>query len=122
MRGLHSSSNEAPMACSRIAAATACAALLALTVPTGAASSQEMVGQMIDQVVASVPACVGLAIGATQGNTRVQRFYGDTGKHGLPKADTEFEIGSITKTLTATLLAFEDQQGTMHLGDPLSRY
>jgi serine-type D-Ala-D-Ala carboxypeptidase/endopeptidase len=110
------------MACSRIAAATACAALLALTVPTGAASSQEMVGQMIDQVVASVPACVGLAIGATQGNTRVQRFYGDTGKHGLPKADTEFEIGSITKTLTATLLAFEDQQGTMHLGDPLSRY
>ena len=77
---------------------------------------------MIDQVVARVPACIGLAIGATQRNVRVQRFYGDTGKHGLPKADTEFEIGSITKTLTATLLAFEDQQGTMHIGDPLARY
>jgi serine-type D-Ala-D-Ala carboxypeptidase/endopeptidase len=110
------------MAHSRVLAAVACAALLASAVHAGAASGQETLGQLIDQVVARVPACVGLAIGATQGNMRAQRFYGDTGNHGLPKADTEFEIGSITKTLTATLLAFEDQQGTMHIGDPLARY
>ena len=110
------------MAYSRIFAAVACAALMASTVHSRAESSQETLGQVIDHVVARVPACVGLAIGATQGNVRVQRFYGDTGNNGLPKADTEFEIGSITKTLTATLLAFEDQQGTMHIGDPLARY
>jgi serine-type D-Ala-D-Ala carboxypeptidase/endopeptidase len=110
------------MGCPRIFAAAACAALLASAAHSGAAPSQDPLGQIIDQVVARVPACVGLAIGATQGNLRVQRFYGDTGNHGPPKADTEFEIGSITKTLTATLLAFEDQQGTIHIGDPLARY
>ena len=122
MGDLTSPSNGAPMGYSRFFAATAGAALLASAGHAGAASSQEALGQMIDQVVARVPACIGLAIGATRGNVRVQRFYGDTGKHVLPKADTEFEIGSITKTLTATLLAFEDQQGTMHIGDPLARY
>jgi serine-type D-Ala-D-Ala carboxypeptidase/endopeptidase len=122
MEGWHSQSNKAAMTYPRILAATACAALLASAAHSGAAPSPEMLGQIIDQVVARVPACVGLAIGATQGNVRVQRFYGDTGNHGRPKADTEFEIGSITKTLTATLLAFEDQQGTMHFGDPLVRY
>lgn len=110
------------MTCSRIVAVTAGAVLLASLGHAGAASSQDALGQMIDQVVARVPACVGLAIGATHGNVRVQRFYGDTGKHSLPKADTEFEIGSITKTLTATLLAFQDQRGTMRLSDPLARY
>ncbi len=122
MEGLHSQSNGAPMAYSRVFAAAACAALLASAVNAGAESSPETLGQMIDQAVARVPACVGLAIGATQGNVRAQRFYGDTGNHGPPKGDTEFEIGSITKTLTATLLAFEDQQGTMHIDDPLARY
>jgi D-alanyl-D-alanine-carboxypeptidase/D-alanyl-D-alanine-endopeptidase len=122
MEGIALVINEAPMTCSRIVAVTAGAVLLASLGHTGAASSQDALGQMIDQVVARVPACVGLAIGATHGNVRVQRFYGDTGKHSLPKADTEFEIGSITKTLTATLLAFQDQRGTMRLGDPLARY
>src|SRR5450432_2698219 len=88
-----------PWAYSRVFAATACAALLASAVHAGADPSQEALGRIIDQAVAHVPACVGLAIGATQGNVRVQRFYGDTGNRGLPKPDTEFEIGSITKTL-----------------------
>ena len=52
----------------------------------------------------------------------MQRFYGDTKNHGPPKADTLFEIGSITKTFTATVLVFADQHGTMHIGDPLARY
>ena len=110
------------MAYSRYFAAAVCAALLASAANAADEFSPETIGQMIDQAVAGVPACVGLAIGATQGNVRAQRFYGDTGNHGPPKGDTVFEIGSITKTLTATLLAFEDQQGTMHIDDPLSRY
>jgi serine-type D-Ala-D-Ala carboxypeptidase/endopeptidase len=110
------------MGCSKFRAAVACAALLASAATAGAEPGPETLGQMIDQAVARVPACVGLAIGATQGNARAQRFYGDTGNHGPPGADTVFGIGSITKTLTATLLAFADQQGTMHLDDPLARY
>ena len=57
-----------------------------------------------------------------KGKARTQRFYGDTKNHGPPKADTLFEIGSITKTFTATVLVFADQHGTMHIGDPLARY
>jgi len=110
------------MAYSRFSAVAVCAALLASVVNAGAESSPETLGQTIDQAVAHVPACVGLAIGATKANVSAQRFYGDAGNHGPPKADTIFGIGSITKTLTATLLAFEDQQGTMHLDDPLARY
>jgi CubicO group peptidase (beta-lactamase class C family) len=110
------------MAYSRYFAAAVCATLLASAANAADEFSPETIGQMIDQAVAGVPACVGLAIGATQGNVRAQRFYGDTGNHGPPRADTIFEIGSITKTLTATLLAFADQQGTMHIDDPLARY
>ena len=110
------------MARSSVLAVAAYAALLALSVDAGAQSSPEALGQIIDQAVASVPACVGLAVGATQGNVRAQRFYGDTGNQGRPRPDTVFGIGSITKTFTATLLAAEDGQGTMHLDDALARY
>jgi CubicO group peptidase (beta-lactamase class C family) len=110
------------VACSRFFAGAAFVVLLAWTANAGAEVAPDALGRLIDEAVARVPACVGLAIGATQGNVRAQRFYGDTGNHRPPGADTEFEIGSITKTMTATLLAFEDQQGTMHLDDPLARY
>jgi D-alanyl-D-alanine-carboxypeptidase/D-alanyl-D-alanine-endopeptidase len=110
------------VACSRSLAAAAGAALLAWVANARAESTPETLGQVIDQAVAHVPACVSLAIGARQGNVRAQRFYGNTGNPGPPEADTEFEIGSITKTMTATLLAFEDQRGTMHIDDPLARY
>jgi len=110
------------MAGSRLFTASVCALLLASTAGAGAESSPEALGQIIDRAVARVPQCTGLAVGATQGNVRAQRFYGDTGNHSRPGPDTVFAIGSITKTLTATLLAFADQQGTMHLNDPLARF
>ena len=111
------------MAYPRFFAFTACVALLSSAVNASAESSAEALGKIIDQSVASVPACVGLAVGATQGDVRARRFYGDAGNgRGPPAADTVFGIGSITKTFTATLLAFEVQQGTMHLDDPLARY
>ena len=110
------------MACSRFFAVVACAALLASAVTAKAESTPEAIGKIIDAAVDHVRPCKGLAIGATQGNVRAQRFYGHTGNHGPPAADTLFGIGSITKTFTATLLAFEDQRGEMHLDDPLARY
>jgi D-alanyl-D-alanine-carboxypeptidase/D-alanyl-D-alanine-endopeptidase len=110
------------MAFSRFISAAAGAALLTSAAPAVAQSSPRMLGQIIDEAVAHVPACAGLAIGATQGDVRAQRFFGDTGNSGPPRADTVFEIGSITKTLTATVLAFAEQQGTMHINDPLALY
>jgi CubicO group peptidase (beta-lactamase class C family) len=63
-----------------------------------------------------------LAIGVVQQAAHAERFYGDTGNRGRPNVDTEFEIGSITKTFTATLLAYLDQKGEIRLNDPLARY
>jgi CubicO group peptidase (beta-lactamase class C family) len=114
------------MACRRLLAATAGAALLFACSAAGAAAepagSPESLGRIIDVGVTHAPACTGLAVGAEQGNVRAHRFYGDTGNRGRPNADTEFEIGSITKTLTATLLAYEDQQGNVRINDPLARF
>ena len=114
------------MSCPRSRAATACAAFLVICL-TGIVEARpearpENLGGLIDDAVARVPACVGLAVGVERGDERAQRFYGRAGDHGAPDANTEFEIGSITKTLTATLLAFEDAQGRMHIGDPLAGY
>jgi D-alanyl-D-alanine-carboxypeptidase/D-alanyl-D-alanine-endopeptidase len=112
------------MACHRVLAAAAHAALLLACTAAAAApaASPENLGRIIDDAVTHAPACTGLAIGAEQGNVRANRFYGDTGNRGRPTADTEFEIGSITKTLTATLLAYEDQQGNVRINDPLARF
>ena len=114
------------MSCPRSRAATACAALLVIClteiVEARPEARPENLGGLIDDAVARVPACVGLAVGVERGDERAQRFYGRAGDHGAPDASTEFEIGSITKTLTATLLAFEDAQGRMHIGDPLAGY
>jgi CubicO group peptidase (beta-lactamase class C family) len=72
--------------------------------------------------VARFPSCVGLAIGIRQGDLRFDRFFGDAGNGQPPNANSEFEIGSITKTFTATLLAYEDRQGRARINDPLSRF
>ena len=88
----------------------------------GSRAGPDDLGRLIDDVVMRAPSCIGLAVGVAQGDTRAQRFHGETGNRGRPNADTEFEIGSITKTFTATLLAYEDQLGRIRLDDPLARY
>ena len=112
--------------CATMLAATAGAMWLLLSpasgVPSQPPAGSEALGRVIDEVVTEGPACAGLAIGVEQRNMRVQRFYGDTGRHGRPNADSEFEIGSITKTLTATVLAYEDQQGAIRMNDPLAHF
>jgi CubicO group peptidase (beta-lactamase class C family) len=55
--------------------------------------------------------CIGLALGVKSDHTVAMGFFGTTVNNGVPTADTEFEIGSITKTFTTTLLAWADQQG-----------
>jgi serine-type D-Ala-D-Ala carboxypeptidase/endopeptidase len=58
-------------------------------------------------------------------NNGVTRIYtAGTPPAGAPALDasTEFQIGSITKTFTATLLAEMVQSGKVHLDDPIGKY
>lgn len=66
--------------------------------------------------------CKSLAIGVRRGGERADAFYGNAGNGLPPNARTEFEIGSITKTFTGTLLAWAAAQGLMRIDDPLGRY
>ena len=67
---------------------------------------------------------VGVVVGYVDGNDTVIRGFGvaskETGKP--PDADTLFEIGSITKTFTAALLAEEVLGGKVKLTDPVQKY
>lgn len=87
-----------------------------------AQSPRENLGGLIEQAVAQNSTCIGLAVGAKVDGVIATRFFGTTGNNGRPNVDTEFEIGSITKTFTAALLAWSHQQGRMRIDDPLSKY
>src|SRR5208282_215717 len=81
----------------------------------------------IDEI-ASAPVTDGetpaLIVGVMQGSDRMVRGYGETtvGSGIRPTASTVWEIGSITKTFTAMLLASYVRQGLVHYDDPLQKY
>ena len=67
---------------------------------------------------------VGVIIGVLN-NGQINTYrYGETIKHSgkLPDADNFFEIGSITKTFTATLLAYYVNEGKIKLSDPITKF
>src|SRR5690606_4907143 len=51
-------------------------------------------------------------------------YYGETekGNKQLPDENTLFEIGSVSKTFTATLLAYLAQTQQISLDDPITQY
>lgn len=67
---------------------------------------------------------VGLCIGIFKKGKTAIYSYGETiRKNGkLPDANNFFEIGSITKTFTATLLAWYANAGVLKLTDPVIKY
>jgi CubicO group peptidase (beta-lactamase class C family) len=67
---------------------------------------------------------VGVAVGVLRGEGTWMMGFGTVGRGGLspPAADTIFEIGSVTKVFTATLLAAMVEQGLVALDDPVQRY
>src|SRR5579884_2470240 len=68
---------------------------------------------------------LGLVIGVTRPQGQQVYGYGQVkleGQTRTPTADTLFEIGSITKTFTATLLAEMVRGGTVRLDDPAQKY
>jgi CubicO group peptidase (beta-lactamase class C family) len=67
---------------------------------------------------------VGLSIGIIVDGKEYYYGYGETaiGNGKLPAASTMFEIASVTKTFTATLLAMAVEEGRVRLDDPVNKY
>ncbi|MFC3197796.1 serine hydrolase domain-containing protein [Parapedobacter deserti] len=65
-----------------------------------------------------------LAVGIINAGKTSSYYYGETekGNRSLPDENTLFEIGSITKTFTATLLAYLDQTQQLRLSDIITQY
>jgi len=65
----------------------------------------------------------GVSVGILKDGKTYFYNYGETTKGGkLASEHTLYEIGSITKTFTSTLLAFAVQEKKLKLSDPLSKY
>lgn len=67
---------------------------------------------------------VGLSIGIYKGGAVSTYNYGETarGNNNLPTSNTIYEIGSITKTFTAALLAWYVNKGKIKLTDTITKY
>jgi CubicO group peptidase (beta-lactamase class C family) len=72
----------------------------------------------------SKPEAVGLSIGIVRNDSLFTYGYGETqlGSKSIPTGSTVFEIGSVSKTFTAALLADAIRQGLVKLDDPVSKY
>jgi D-alanyl-D-alanine-carboxypeptidase/D-alanyl-D-alanine-endopeptidase len=67
---------------------------------------------------------IGIVLVTLQGDRRPKIFTaGSSGRQGLPlNGDTLFEIGSITKTFTASLLVDMVRRGEVRLDDPVANH
>ncbi len=67
---------------------------------------------------------VGVFVAVVDGETTTMRGFGrvSTDDDAPPDEHTLFQIGSITKPFTATLLALLAQDGTLRLDDPVQQY
>jgi CubicO group peptidase (beta-lactamase class C family) len=68
--------------------------------------------------------CVGVAVGVDHGGMQSFYAYGEVerGSGRRPEPTTEFQIGSITKVFTATLLALYADRHVVKLDAPLQNY
>jgi serine-type D-Ala-D-Ala carboxypeptidase/endopeptidase len=68
--------------------------------------------------------CVGLTVDVNNNGEQSFRSYGrvELGNGKLPGPTTEFEIGSITKVFTTTLLALYERRHVVRFEDPLQKY
>jgi CubicO group peptidase (beta-lactamase class C family) len=67
---------------------------------------------------------VGISIGIINDGSISTYGYGETtrGNGRIPNVDNIFEIGSLTKTFTATLLAYYVNEDRVKLSDPITKY
>ncbi|WGF86366.1 class C beta-lactamase [Marinivivus vitaminiproducens] len=90
--------------------------------PVGAAGAQDRLEADIDRIVRPLPAAhdvPGLAVAVTVGGRSRVFAYGVASKaDGTPVgADTLFEIGSLSKTFTATAIGYAQALGALALDD-----
>jgi serine-type D-Ala-D-Ala carboxypeptidase/endopeptidase len=87
-----------------------------------ATASPQETQHSLDAFVAKAPGAVVIAGVVDRGQTHV--YKAGTPPPGAPPLDgsTEFQIGSITKTFTATVLAEMVQSGKVRLSDPIGKY
>lgn len=76
------------------------------------------------QYLANGSGGVGLVIGVIDGDRRMILAYGETvrGNGQKPRTNTIFQIGSVTKVFTATLLAIYAEKNVVNYSDPLEKY
>jgi D-alanyl-D-alanine-carboxypeptidase/D-alanyl-D-alanine-endopeptidase len=75
-------------------------------------------------LLGSAPRATGVALAALHGGEQVLRWTGTTDRTGgrPVDADTRFEVGSLTKTCTALLLADAVARAEVRHSDPIARY
>ncbi|MCU1682855.1 MAG: hypothetical protein JWQ81_3594 [Amycolatopsis sp.] len=103
-------------------AAGAAASLLPSTPAAASGTVKPQVDATLTRAIAA--GFPGLVVGAFDGNDGYVAGAGTTAGPGSPKPDgrTIYQLGSITKTFTALLLAEAVEQGVIRLDDPLARY
>ncbi|HLA58274.1 MAG TPA: serine hydrolase [Puia sp.] len=97
---------------------------------TKAPTSNPMVSQLDKEVDSAAQTYItllpttGLSIGILVNGKTYYYGYGETarGNNKLPNEHSIYEIGSISKTFTATLLAVAVEKGKVKLDDPVSKY
>ncbi|MBB3936751.1 beta-lactamase class C [Aureimonas phyllosphaerae] len=108
---------------SGLAMAASLAALVSPAAATDPAAVERQVRSVIEPVMreASIP---GMAVVVIENGRRHQFNFGvDAPSGGKPvTADTLFELGSLSKTFTATLGATAEAEGHLSLSDPAERY
>ncbi|MFD2874006.1 serine hydrolase domain-containing protein [Mucilaginibacter ximonensis] len=101
-----------------------------VTKPSPAATNNPMatpVDGLVDSVVRKYiqrSNTVSMSVGIIRNGSVHTYNYGETkkGKGNMPNMGTLYEIGSITKTFTATLLAWYVNEGKLSLDDPITKY
>jgi CubicO group peptidase (beta-lactamase class C family) len=88
------------------------------------AAIKEKADALAAKYLASGSGGVGLVIGVIDGDRRMILAYGETvrGNGQKPRTNTIFQIGSITKVFTATLLAIYTEKNVVNYSDPLQKY
>src|SRR5256885_6842838 len=97
------------------------AALVTLFIaPPAAAADFKKVDKLVEPLLDS-DAIVGCVVGIVDGDKREVRGYGSIhhGKANNPNGDTIYEIGSVTKAFTGTLLADMAARGEVKFDTPL---
>jgi CubicO group peptidase (beta-lactamase class C family) len=100
------------------------AAAVSLLIMAAAPASAQTIGDLADRAAGiglRSGHCAQFSIGIRNGQNVVMRTYAAAG-FTAPAPDAEYEIGSVTKTFTAALLADAVVGGRMQLADPLQLY